>query len=83
MAKLSTTYDLILIGAPPTLGTADSHLVASQADAALVVYDPAQSRYEELQRTVDFLRSARANMIGLVANRSPASHPVYLSAQER
>ncbi|GJM37956.1 MAG: hypothetical protein DHS20C19_13230 [Acidimicrobiales bacterium] len=81
--ELYSSYDLILIDSPPTLSTSDSRLVASQADAAVVVYDPAESRREELQRTIDLLRSARANLIGLVANRSRASHPVYLSARER
>ncbi|MFT5202504.1 MAG: capsular exopolysaccharide synthesis family protein [Candidatus Aldehydirespiratoraceae bacterium] len=83
LAELYATYDLILIDSPPTLSTSDSRLVASQADAAVVVYDPAQSRREELQRTIDLLRSARVNLIGLVANRSRSSHPVYLSSRER
>jgi len=80
---LYASYDLILIDSPPTLSTSDSRLVASQADAVVVVYDPSLSRREELQRTIDLLRSARANLIGLVANRSRASHPVYLSARDR
>ncbi|MEZ5246660.1 MAG: AAA family ATPase [Acidimicrobiales bacterium] len=83
LAELYSRYDLILIDSPPTLSTSDSRLIASQADAVVVVYDPAVSRREELQRTIDLLRSARANLIGLVANRSRASHPVYLSARER
>lgn len=83
LEDLYTSYDLILIDSPPTLSTSDSRLVASQADAVVVVYDPALSRREELERTIDLLRSARANLIGLVANRSRASHPVYLSARDR
>ena len=83
LGELYGSYDLILIDSPPTLSTSDSRLVASQADAVVVVYDPSESRREELQRTIDLLRSARANLIGLVANRSRASHPVYLSARER
>ena len=83
LEDLYASYDLILIDSPPTLSTSDSRLVASQADAVVVVYDPALSRREELQRTIDLLRAARANLIGLVANRSRASHPVYLSARER
>lgn len=83
LGELYSNYDLILIDSPPTLSTSDSRLVASQADAVVVVYDPSESRREELQRTIDLLRSARANLIGLVANRSRASHPVYLSARER
>lgn len=83
LEMLYSNYDLILIDSPPTLSTSDSRLVASQADAVVVVYDPQQSRREELQRTIDLLRSARANLIGLVANRSRASHPVYLSARDR
>lgn len=83
LEMLYSNYDLILIDSPPTLSTSDSRLVASQADAVVVVYDPQHSRREELQRTIDLLRSARANLIGLVANRSRASHPVYLSARDR
>lgn len=83
LGELYGSYDLILIDSPPTLSASDSRLVSSQADAVVVVYDPSESRREELQRTIDLLRSARANLIGLVANRSRASHPVYLSARER
>ena len=80
---LYNRFDLIVLDSPPTLSTADSRLVASQSDAVVLVYDPAQSRRDELQRTIDLLRGARANLIGLVANRSRASHPVYLSAKDR
>jgi capsular exopolysaccharide synthesis family protein len=83
LSDLYPIFDLVLIDSPPALSTSDSRLVSSQADAVVVVYDPAQSRREELQRTIDLLRSARANLIGLVANRSRASHPVYLSARDR
>ncbi|MEM7142420.1 MAG: AAA family ATPase [Actinomycetota bacterium] len=79
LTGLYDTYDLILIDSMPTLSAADSRLVASQADAAVVVYDPAESRREELQHTIDLLRGSGANLIGLVANRSRATHPVYLS----
>lgn len=83
LSDLYAHYDLILIDSPPTLSTSDSRLVASQADAVVVVYDPAQSRRDELQRTIDLLRSARANLIGLVANRTRASHPIFLGQRDR
>ena len=83
LGDLYGSYDLILIDSPPTLSTADSRLVASQVDAVVVVYDPSESRLEELQHTIDLLRSARANLVGLVANRSREPHPVYLVARER
>ena len=79
LSDLYASYDLILIDSPPTLSTSDSRLVASQADAVIVVYDPSQSRREELQRTIEMLRGARANLVGLVANRSRVSHPVYVT----
>lgn len=83
LEQLYSGYDLIVLDSPPTLSTADSRLVATQSDAVVLVYDPAHSRRDELQRTIDLLRGARANLIGLVANRSRASHPVYLSAKDR
>lgn len=83
LTDLYSHYDLIILDSPPTLSTADSRLVASQADAAVVAYDPSVSRIDELQRAIELLRSARVNLIGLVANRSRASHPVYMSARER
>lgn len=83
LSELYSRYDLILLDSAPTLSTADSRLVATQADAAVIVYDPAVSRIDDLERTIDLLGNARANLIGLVANRSRASHPVYLSSAER
>jgi non-specific protein-tyrosine kinase len=83
LTDLYAHYDLIILDSPPTLSTADSRLVASQADAAVVVYDPSVSRIDELSRAIELLRSARVNLIGLVANRSQASHPVYMSAKYR
>lgn len=81
LEQLSDAYDLVIIDAMPTLGTSDSRLVALQADAVVVVYDPADSRREELQLTIDLLRNSGANLVGLVANRSRASHPIYLAGQ--
>ncbi len=81
LEQLSDAYDLIIVDAMPTLGTSDSRLVALQADAVVVVYDPADSRREELQLTIDLLRNSGANLVGLVANRSRASHPIYLAGQ--
>lgn len=78
---LQPSFDLILLDSPPTLSAADSRLVASQADAVVVVYDPAQSRRDELQRTIDLLHGARANLIGLVANRSRSTLPFYASGR--
>ena len=83
LTDLYLRYDLIILDSPPTLSTGDSRLVASQADAAVVVYDPSQSRVDGLQRTIDLLESARANIVGLVANRSRVADPVYMSASER
>jgi capsular exopolysaccharide synthesis family protein len=77
ITDLYSRFDLILIDGPPTLGTSDSRVVMSQADAAVVVYDPSLSLSTELSSTIDLLRAARANLIGLVANRAKASSPVY------
>ena len=44
---------------------------------------PAMKAREITDRTIELLRSARVNLIGLVANRSQASHPVYMSAKYR
>lgn len=81
LGQLRESYDLIVVDAMPTLGTSDSRLVALQADAVVVVYDPADSRREELQLTIDLLRNSGANLVGLVANRARSAHPVYLAGQ--
>jgi len=83
LTTLYVRYDLILLDSPPTLSTADSRIVASQADAAIVVYDPSESRVEELERTIELLRSARVNLSGLVTNRSLSPNAVYASTRER
>ncbi|MEQ8843172.1 MAG: AAA family ATPase [Acidimicrobiales bacterium] len=83
LGQLRSVYDLIVIDATPTLGASDSRLVAHHADTVVVVYDPAYSRREEVQLTIDLLRNSGANLVGLVANRTRSSHPVYLAGQPR
>lgn len=70
LRSLYVHYDLILLDAPPTLSTADARLVAAHADGVVVVYDPRESRIEDLKATVDLLSAAHTAVLGLVANRA-------------
>ncbi|MEZ5166321.1 MAG: hypothetical protein R2695_07445 [Acidimicrobiales bacterium] len=80
LTNLYAPYDLVLIDSPPTLSSADSRLSPRRPSAVVLVYDPAESRVDELQRCIDLLRGAHANLVGLVANRARSSaNPVYVA----
>jgi capsular exopolysaccharide synthesis family protein len=75
--RLRGRYDLALLDCAPVLSSADPRVIVSQADAAVVVYQPERDRQNTLLQAIELLRAAHSNLIGLVANRSSESHPLY------
>lgn len=65
----STEFDIVIIDSPPLLPVTDARLIASVADAVILVVDPESNRKRELTESVDFLHQARATVAGAVVNR--------------
>jgi hypothetical protein len=61
-------FDVVLIDSPPLLATSDALLLVSQADGVVLVVKSGQVNRELVQKAVEQLRVARANLLGVVLN---------------
>jgi capsular exopolysaccharide synthesis family protein len=68
------TYDLVLIDAPPILGTVDSRIIASYCNGIIMVGRIGWVTQTELTQAVDILNSL--NLVGIIANEVGSYHQV-------
>ena len=61
--------DMVLFDSPPVMGMADASLLASQAENALLVVDPEQTKRDPLLRAKEILVKSEARVLGVVLNR--------------
>jgi capsular exopolysaccharide synthesis family protein len=66
---LSGLADLVILDCPPVGPRSDSILIASHADAVLMVVDLQRSNEREVQDTVRRLRRTGTRLLGIVLNR--------------
>jgi len=72
LEQLRATADYVLVDTPTVSTVADASAVAATADGVILVIDLERTRREELLYTKEQLVNARANIIGIVLNRSSA-----------
>jgi capsular exopolysaccharide synthesis family protein len=77
------TMRLVVVDTPPAESLADTLTLASQCDAALFVLDMKTSRKRAVLSSIDALRRAGSNVVGVVVNRVPASRPLVELASHR
>lgn len=68
--------DMVVIDAPPFL-VADASILASRTDGVLFVIHPGRTPVDAALTTLEQMRRAGANIVGLVLNRIPRSRPNY------
>ena len=61
------------------LADPDARIVASQADATVVVYDARRTERSELAQTIRVLGASQTDVVGTVATRSRQRANVYSS----
>ena len=71
VGRLSETYDLVLIDAPPLLAITDGALLAALSDGALVVVRHGRTRQHELRAAADRLQAVGASVLGTVISMTP------------
>jgi Mrp family chromosome partitioning ATPase/uncharacterized protein involved in exopolysaccharide biosynthesis len=74
-------YDVVLIDTPPVLPVTDATIVASQADAVVLVYQAGKVGRLVLKRAKVHLESARARVLGVVLNDVQTEVAAYQYAQ--
>jgi succinoglycan biosynthesis transport protein ExoP len=71
-------FDVVVVDAPPLLGFAESHLLASMADSVIVVTKAETTSGKTVSKALDALMRDRANIMGLVMTQAkPASLKAY------
>ncbi len=77
-------YDLIVIDAPALLAVADAAVIASQADAVLLVVAQHETQRKHLRLALQQLAELKVRVAGIVVNKTPHSHLYgYYSKRER
>ncbi|WP_375470558.1 GumC family protein [uncultured Nostoc sp.] len=71
------TYDLVLIDAPPILGTVDARIVASLCNGIVMVERMGKVTRTELTQATEIL--SKLNLIGIIANEVSNSQKVLAS----
>jgi polysaccharide biosynthesis transport protein len=69
--------DLVILDCPPVGPRSDAILIAAIADAVVLVVDAKNSRDKEVEGAVRLLRSAHAEVVGVVLNRDDSISAEY------
>ena len=70
-------FDYVLIDSPPAASVSDAIIIATQADAVLLVLDFRRTRKNVLSDAVRGLEAVGANILGTVVNNSRQTKPTY------
>lgn len=68
--------DMVIVDAPPFL-VADASILASRVDGVLLVVRPGNTPLDAAVTSIEQLKRAGANVVGVVFNRIPRSQPYY------
>ncbi len=69
ISNCSSSYDHVIVDAPPVLGLADSVILSTKCDGVLLVVSANQVSKEAVKETVKRLRMVRAPLVGAILNR--------------
>ena len=69
MSNLKKKFDLIVIDSPPVLPASDALLLVPYTDGVVLVVKSGFMNREIVKRTVEQLRLAQANLLGIVLNQ--------------
>jgi non-specific protein-tyrosine kinase len=76
--RLCASFDLVVVDSPPLSGFADSAILGSLVDGALLVVDAGRSRRGALRQSRRVLANASTRVLGAVVNRLPERpHAAY------
>jgi Mrp family chromosome partitioning ATPase len=63
-----------VLDCPPVIGLAETSILASRADAVLVVVNARKVNFDRLVQGITQLRTSGANVVGIVLNRVRRPH---------
>ncbi len=72
-----SSYDVVIIDAPPLLPVTDAALLAAKADGAMLVVSHGKVTREQLRHSVERLDQVDAHLVGIVMNKVPIKSKRY------
>jgi capsular exopolysaccharide synthesis family protein len=83
VSELAALADLVILDCPPVGPRSDAVLIASRADAVLVIVDLQRSTERDALETVRRLRRTDAELLGIVLNRDASASAAYGYSEQR
>ena len=77
LQQLMRQAEFVILDTPPALVMADAQVVASQADAVLLVVSANEADKREVSRTTELMAQTGARILGTVLNKSDVSTGGY------
>ena len=69
LSYLNRRFDILVMDTPPILPASDALLLAPQIDGVVLIVKAGQSNREMIKKAVEQIRTAQANLIGVVLNQ--------------
>lgn len=69
LKRLGERYELVFIDSPPALVTPEAALLGALAQGTILVVQAGRSRLKELEKTVNRMQRAKANILGVLLNQ--------------
>ncbi len=76
LTELKETQDIVIVDCTPTI-VADAQFLAAKVDGVLLIVRPGQTHQDEIRASIQQLRHAGANVLGVVFNRIPQNRSSY------
>lgn len=75
IARLESTFDAVVIDAPPLLPVTDAAVLAQQVGGVVLVVGVQKVRTNDLEKSIAALDMVNGHLLGLVLNRLPSKGP--------
>jgi len=77
LSYLTRRFDRVVLDSPPILPASDAVILAPQTDGVVLMVKPGEVNREMVQKAVEQLRVAQANLIGVVLNQVDVKREGY------
>ena len=78
--ELKFYFDFIVVDVPPVIPVSDPVIIAGEVDGTLLVVRAGSTPKDVVKRSLNFLRNAKVNLLGVVLNNLDEVLPYYYSA---
>jgi capsular exopolysaccharide synthesis family protein len=78
--ELKFYFDFIVIDVPPVIPVSDPVIIAGEADGTLLIVKAGTTPRDVVRRSLNFLRNAKVNVLGVVINNLDEVLPYYYSS---